>query len=161
MPQGGPPAPGPGPMPEGHAPLQAGIMAAHGQAAAQVGKLKQATAMAGHISGELDTLAAMGDQVTPEDVIKGAGVLVGHGADPMQMATLLADMPQGGEALASWLQQHAQQLQQTTAGLQQQLAVARHTAGVAALHGIAMHHIGQQFGAVAPPAPQPGDQSNG
>lgn len=139
-------------------------MAQHGQAAAQLGKLRQARDLLGKVGSQLAELASMGDAVTPEDVVKGAGALVGHGADPMQMAGLLADLPQGGEAISSWLQAHAQTIAQSTAALDQKLAMARHEAGVAALHGIAMHHIGQAFGEASPPPTQmaegQGDEGN-
>lgn len=153
----GAPAPQPqaGTMPEAHSQLETSVQQAHSGAAAKVSKLKEALAQADNIRGELAGLSAMGDNVTAEDVIKGAGNLVGKGGDPMAMASLLADMPQGGQALSTWLGQHTQQLGANEQQIKQQLALAQHDAGSAALHVIAMHHIGEQFkaaqGQQAPP----------
>lgn len=133
------------PLPDGHEPLLASVKQAHSQAASQLGKLQEGKAMLGHLRTEFDSLMAMGDNVTPEDVIKAAGNLVGKGGDPMQLANKLADMPQGGQAIEAWIQQQATQLGQSEKMLDQQLALARHSAGNAALHLIAMHHIGEQF----------------
>lgn len=150
-PQGGQ-APGPMAPPDAHAPLQQTVQDAHQQAAAKVGKIRQAQQMVGKMLGTMDGLSKLGDLVTPEDVMKGAGEIVGHGGDPMQIAGLLADMPQGGEAIAQWLSGNVEKLQGAKANLDQAMAGAQHEAGVAALHSIAMHHIGQAYGAGAPPA---------
>ena len=151
--------PQPPALPDGHGPVEQAVGKAHTQAAGQLAQLTKQKTMVGNVKSELDKLSALGESVTPEDVIKGAGLLVGKGADPMAMASLLADMPQGGQALAAWLQQHDTQLAQNEQQLDQMLAGARHQAGSAALHVLAMDHIKQKFG---PPmaAPQQGD-SNG
>lgn len=140
-------------LPSGHSPLESSINTAHKAARGQVSKLQDSLKIADQTRQELATLSALGDQVTPEDVIKGAGALVGKGADPMEMAGLLADMPQGGQALSSWLQQHEAKLGQNEQALQQQLGTARHTAAMAALHSLAMNHIGQAFGQGQPQPP--------
>lgn len=142
-------------IPEDHQPLASTIDKVHSAAAAQLGKLTEAKGMVEHIRAALQGLAAMGDNVTPEDVIKGAGSVVAKGGDPMAMASLLADMPQGGQALGAWVASHEQQLAANEQQLEQQLANARHGAGVAAMHLIAMHHIGNQFGG----APAPGQNA--
>lgn len=139
-------------LPDGHAPVEQAVTQAHANASGQLSKLTQAKSMVSHIREQLDSLATMGEAVTPEDVIKGAGMLVGKGADPMQMASLLADMPQGGQALAAWVQGHDAQLKQNEAQLDAQLDQVRHQAGSAALHVLAMDHIKQKFS--APSAPE-------
>ena len=68
---------------------------------------------------ELEQLQALGDTVTPENIIQGAGKLVASGESPQQMAALLADMPQGScQVLQGWLSQHIQQLTQALAQLE-------------------------------------------
>jgi hypothetical protein len=111
------------------------------------------------IKGELTKLAKLGDTVTPEEVIESAGEIISKGVDPMEMANVLADMPQGGVALATWVQQHLQQQQQLAQALEQQHALARHEMGASALRMMAGHH-GELAGApphaaFAPQAPAP------
>lgn len=107
---------------------------------------------------ELSTLEALGDMVTPEDVIKGAGKLVAGGLSPRAMSGLLADMPHsGGVALQGWLSQHSEQLAQREAQLEPMMAVARHVIGVGALHQLMSM---SSRGSMAPPqgtplSPQP------
>lgn len=161
--QGPAPQPQPG-LPESHGGLQSTIDMAHKAARGQVAKLQDSLGMVDHVRQELGTLSALGEAVTPEDVIKGAGTLVGHGADPVGMAGLLADMPEGGQALNAWLQQQTAKVTQNEQQLQQQMLGARHTAATAALHSLTMNHISSKFAAAQQPtaAPQPGgpDASN-
>lgn len=143
-------------LPDDHGPLAKSISDAHGAAAAQLSGLQKARAMTDHLRGELSKLTALGDNVTPEDVIKGAGVIVGKGGDPMALANLMADMPMGGQAINGWLQQHVATLDVNEKKLDGAITAARHQAGVAALHHIAMRHIASAFeGASASAAPQP------
>lgn len=106
---------------------------------------------------EMAALAKLGDTVTPEDVISGAGKIVAQGgASPVALAGLLADMPQGGgPGLAAWVAGHAQTL---TANVQQISAMHnqnRHQLGVAALHSLAAQARQAPGGApaMAPQAP--------
>lgn len=149
-----PDAPAPS-VPDGHGPVEQAVGQAHANASGQLAKLTQAKRNIANIRGEMETLTKLGDSVTPEDVIKGAGMVVGKGGDPMQLAGLLADMPQGGEALQGWLQQHDQQMTQNEQQVDQLLAQARHSAGSAALHVLAMDHIRRKFEGAqgAPQAP--------
>lgn len=117
------------------------------------------------VGQELNKLTKLGDTVTPEDVIEGVGNLVAKGSDPMQMTNVLADMPQGGVALASWVQQHAQQQAQVTQQFEMQHKLAQHELGASALRALA-GHTGVLPGAspheaFAPPgvAPTAGDAS--
>ena len=102
------------------------------------------------IGAEIYKLAKMGDNVTAEDVIEAMGTLVAQGNDPMQMASTLADMPQGGVALASWVQQHAQQYENVKQHVEAMHAMARHELGTSALRVMAGHH-GELVGAQAHP----------
>ena len=66
--------------------------------------------------GELDELRKLGDQVQVEDVIKGAGTMVGAGFSPQALAQMLAQMPTtGGQALEAWVEQQDQRAQRWTA----------------------------------------------
>jgi len=89
---------------------------------------------------ELQTLSRLGDMVTPEDVIEGAGTLVAHGAPAAQMASLLADMPQsGGPQLQGWLRQHEAFVAQKEAELGPAHQVAGHRAAVTGLQMLQGH----------------------
>lgn len=136
---GGDAAPDPGPMGQ--------------QLQAHFGKTSEALKAVDNVRTGLGKLATMGSAVTPEDVIKEAGVLVGKGADPMSLAGLMADMPtNGGDALAAWVAMHAQQAQQNEQQLKQVHTVVRHSMGVHAIHQLARN-------AVTPP--QAGQQGAG
>lgn len=147
-------------LPSSHGKIADFISQAHSAASAQVQKLTEARSLADAIRSAMDGVVALGDNVTPEDVIKGAGSIVGKGGDPMQLASLLADMPQGGQALAAWVQQHDQVLGQQEKAIDQKLAVARHGAGTAALHLLAMNHIASKFGTPAAQAPAPNTETS-
>lgn len=158
-PQAGQPQPNaldasPGPQPPAG---PSGLEQFHGQMAAHSAKLGEADQTLQKTRGELAKLASMGDAVTPEDVIKGAGALVAHGLSPIAMASLLADMPEGGVALQGWVQQHLQGLEQREQQLSQVQGQVRHQQTQAALHLLARDHVAQSAGAAmgAQAQPQP------
>ena len=102
---------------------------------------------------QLDQLAKLGDNVTTEDVIKAGGGLVAAGLTPKAVAGLMATLPQGGgEALAGWVQQHEQMLEQQEQQNQQMHQMAAHQMGVSAIHALASHAHEAQ-GAQAPMSP--------
>ena len=138
-------------------PQLAALSQAHDMARSRFLKTGQVMDRVDKIRTELTTLAKLGDTVTPEDVIKGAGKLVASGMDPMQMASLLADMPtNGGVALANWVAQHAQAMTQKEAQFGQVHAQARHESGVAALRLLAGHTHASLSGATpSQAAPMP------
>jgi hypothetical protein len=100
---------------------------------------------------ELDALVAKGDSVTPEDVIEGAGALVGAGADVHGISGMLASMPQGGgQALVGWLKQQDQFVQQKEAQIEQTIDLSRHRLGVSAMHQLLGHHLADQASSPRP-----------
>lgn len=129
------------------------LMDAHDIAKAQFGKLAEARTILDRARVELTNLAKLGDMVTPEDVIKGAGKLVGAGMSPMALAKLMSDMPDQGPQLQAWLQTHATQLAAREAQLEPVLSHARHQLGVTALRALAAHSL-------MPQMPQQAPQSN-
>lgn len=120
---------------------------AFGQAQASYAATSKAMGMMDKVRTELTGLAKMGSAVTPEDVIQGAGKLVGSGADPMELAGLMSDMPtNGGDALAAWVAQHAATSAQNEAKLKMAHEAAKHSLGVASIHHLAhasMQPVGQ------------------
>ena len=106
------------------------------------------------VRAELDKLAKLGDSVTTEDVIKAGGGLVAAGLTPKAVAGLMATLPQGGgEALAGWVQQHEQMLEQQEQQNQQMHQLAAHQMGASAIHALASHAHEAQA-AQAPQAPK-------
>jgi hypothetical protein len=134
-----PQMPGPTGMPNS----QDDLDSAHGNAAGWFQHVQKANKEIQTTRKELDKLSALGDSVTPEDVIESAARQVASGRDPVQLATSLADMPQnGGEALATWVKQKDQMVQQAEAHMGMIEPHARHMMGVAALHKLIGHQVG-------------------
>lgn len=112
----------------------------HDMAKAMFDNTSRALAHIQMMSQELTSLSKLGDTVTPDDVIETAGNIVGKGSfSPMEAATVLSDMPDGGQALAGWVSQHLAQNQATMAQVQQAHAMARHEMGASGLRLLAAH----------------------
>ena len=111
----------------------------------------------------LDKLVAKGDSVTEDDVLDEMSHLVAHGADPKNLAAMIAGhtesgvgpMPPGGEALAGWLRSAEENLiAPAEAQLRPAMALAQHQLGVVAVHHLLDAHAraaGAQ-GAAQPPS---------
>lgn len=143
-PGGGSPAPpsGPGAAPGGPpADLETGAQQALAAAQAQYKKAQMAEKMLDEIKGGLDRLQSMGDSISLEDVMQEAGDLVGLGADPGQLAGMLATAPAGGQALAGWVVQQDQTVTQNELQIRPYVELARHSLGVAAMHVLMIDHI--------------------
>lgn len=123
-----------------------GLADDHSDMSAKFLKLKTAGELLGKARGTLDQLVTLGDVVTPEDVVKGAGSLVGAGLSPEAMAGLLAEMPStgGSEALAEWLAQQDQGLREREAQLMFVKHQVQHQMGVGAMR-LLMAHSAQQL----------------
>lgn len=128
------------------------------QLASHFDKTSQALKTMDNVRVGLTKLTQMGTAVTPEDVIKEAGVLVGKGSDPVQLASLMSDMPtNSGDALAAWVAMHAKQAEVTEEKIKQVHTVVRHTMGVHAIHQLVRSAVGggkAGVGAVGLAAPQ-------
>lgn len=96
-------------------------------------KLLEARGKMDVIQNLLSKLVDMGDMVTQEDVIKAASKIVASGVDAKGVAAMLADMPEKGELLAPWLQQHKEQIDAKEQQLTQVTEDVRHHMGVSAL----------------------------
>lgn len=131
------------------------------QAAARFQTMKEAVKRLDMVRKELDHLVSLGDTVDTEALVKAAGKLVAGGFGAVQVAGLLADAPEQGEALQSWIAEQDQQVAQRETQAQRALAMTRHELGLTALR----HMIGVSSGVVPtePPAgpaaePVPGNQ---
>lgn len=108
---------------------------------AQYQKLQQAGAMLGAVRQGLDSLMALADTVTPQDVVGEAGKLVALGLDPVQIAGMLADMPEEGDLLVEWIAQQDQGIHAREAQLAQMTQAVRHDLGVSAMRDLMAHHF--------------------
>lgn len=118
------------------------ITRAHDHAQALYSQTAKASASLATIRSGLATLAGKGDLVSGEDVVNEAGKMVASGThSPMEMATLLSDMPQGGPALASWVQGHLAKLAQNEQTVAPLHSVARHELGASGLRALAAHSV--------------------
>ena len=122
------------------------LLDAHDRAKAQFDKLADARSMLDKVRVELTSLDKLGDLVTSEDVIKGAGKLVAAGLSPLAVAKLLSDMPEKGPAINGWLVQHATQVAGRETQLEPVLAAARHQMGVAGMRSLIGQHVEQSLG---------------
>jgi hypothetical protein len=103
---------------------------------------------------ELDTLGKLGDSIEVEDVIKGAGTLVGSGFSPMALASMLSSMPTtGGQALQAWVAQQEQRVSGIEQQMRQQLKDSSIHRGIAAMSMLHIQHIRNQNGAGRPRPP--------
>jgi hypothetical protein len=105
----------------------------------------------GAIREALQGLASKGDMVSAEDVIKGAGDMVARGAySAQEMARVLADMPQSGQALAQWVKARLQQNIVMGQQLAQAHSLARHELGVSGLRYLAHQAASQNRNQIIP-----------
>ena len=125
----------------------------HDLAGGLFSRTSEGMAHVNQMQAQLSSLAKLGDAVLPEDVIKTTGKLIASGSfTPQQAASVLSDMPQGGMALANWIQTHLVQTNQVAQQMQITHAIARHELGVSAIRAL-QAQSGQQGplnGATAP-----------
>ena len=133
-------------------------------AKAQFQKASESMSRLEAVRKAMDKLADLGDSVSPEDVIKEAGTLVGSGFSPQALAQLLSQMPtDAGQGLQAWVGQQEQRVQQQEQAMAPQMEQSSHLLGVAALTHLKVLHS-QGVGAAqpspeVPSAEQPGPPS--
>ena len=133
--------PGVGQIPKG----QSAFHTEHAANKAVYDKLVSAGHMLDHIREEMDKLSAMGDTVTPEDVVAGAGRLVGHGVRASELAAILSEMPtQAGQGLAAWVAQNDALVTQQEQHVAQMRGIAAYRMGVSAVRVLAANHLQQR-----------------
>lgn len=142
-----PPAPPQGPQ----------IGSAQDKAAAKFNMLKEAEVQVSATDSALQSLLAMGDTVTSKAVVKAASGMVAAGVPAVEVAGILADMPESTEAIQSWLSEQEQGVQQRKAQIEQAMKGARYDLGLSAMRSILAHsaedHFAKREAAAQPPAP--------
>jgi hypothetical protein len=135
------------------------------QAQAQHKQLMAAQKRMSVAKNMLDSLKKLGDQIQVEDVIQGAGTMVGAGFSPQALAQMLAQMPTtGGEALQAWVEQQDQRAQQMDMQLQQKIQASTVHKGITAMAALHVDHIKgehQKAQGAMPGAPQSGAPMGG
>lgn len=125
----------------------------HSAAAAKLAKVDEVAARARAARQQFDHLMALGDLVEEDDLVSAAGRVIAAGGDPIAIASLLADAPQGSsQALSQWIGQQDQQFKAKEQQLAAAQAVIRHQAGLAALRLLAGHSFGQTQAPESPAA---------
>lgn len=111
----------------------------HNQIEAQYDQLESAQARLSRAANELGVLGKLGDTVSTEAVVKGAGRLVAQGESPVEMAKLLGSMPPPdapGSALQAWVAGQTQAVEAKLAQIAQMREQARHALAVSAMQRI-------------------------
>ena len=131
-----------------------------GQAQGRFDAVKKVYDQLDRVRKGLDKLVEKGDAVTDDDVLDEMSNLVAHGADPKNLAAIIAGntpagvgpMPPGGEALAGWLKAaETGIIAPAEAQLRPAMALAQHQLGVAAVHHMIDTHARGASAQGAPP----------
>ncbi len=72
-------------------------------AAAQFKTIKESKSQIDSVMTEFQKLTELQDTVTSKDVVKGCAGIVAAGVPAIQMASILADMPEQGQELQAWV----------------------------------------------------------
>ncbi len=102
-------------------------------------KMKEAETQAMAILDEMGGLNALGDTVTSQDVVKGFAGIVAAGVPAVTLATILADMPEQGQALQAWVKQQFEHAITAEQKVSQVLNESRHQLLLAGLHHVIGH----------------------
>lgn len=123
----------------GGSPMMSHFGDAQAAAAAQFQKIKEAQARARATRKELDWLLSLGDTVTQDDAVKAGSGLVAGGIPAVQVAGILAQMPDGGPALQAWIQHMDAEAQKAEAKVAGAMQGARYHLGLIALKTLIAH----------------------
>jgi len=124
----------------------------HLQSRAQLSKLEEIAGRQRVVREQMNHLKTLGDLISEDDVVNSASKIVAAGVPPMAIASLLADMPSGAEALKEWVVGQEAQFAQKEAQMNQVMGMVRHNTGLAALRLLAA----ESFGNMQPPgSPNP------
>ncbi len=121
-------------------------------AAERFAKLREAKAQIDSVMGVFGGLSQLADTVTTKDVVKGCADIVAAGVPAVQMATILADMPEKAPELQAWVADEFEKAQAAEAKIDEGLAITRHGLITSALHTLIAHSAESQALAQATPA---------
>lgn len=121
-------------------------------AAERYSKMREAKAQIDAVMNVFGRLSQLGDTVSTKDVIKGCGDIVAAGVPAVQMATILADMPEKAPELQAWVSDEFKKAQSAEKQIDEGLNVTRHGLISSALYNLVAHSAESQALANAAPA---------
>lgn len=127
---------------------QSGMMKHFGsrqdQAAARFDKMKEAKQQIDAVLDAFGHLTDLQDTVQVRDVVKACAGIVAAGVPAVQMATILADMPEQPGQLQAWVKDEFDKAQQAEKTIDHGLQVTRHGLLTSALEHLIGHSAEQQ-----------------
>lgn len=121
-------------------------------AAERYSKMREAKQQIDSVMNVFGGLSQMLDTVTTKDVVKGCADIVAAGVPAVQMATILADMPEQPAELQAWVKDEFEKAQSAEQKIDEGLAVTRHGLISSALHTLVAHSAESQQLSQAVPA---------
>lgn len=127
---------------------------AKNQVKAQFNQLAEAKKQISATKFEIGQLRDLGDTVTAKDVVKHSAGIVAAGVPAVEVATILADMPEGGQQLQAWVVQKYEEATANEGKVNKLMGIAQHQLAVTSLQNILAHsaeaHAKQQLMAATP-----------
>jgi hypothetical protein len=136
---------------------RAALGEAHDMAADHYDKAGQEEKLLDAMGGQLEKLAKLGDQIEMSDMVEAAGNLIASGMDTPSTTQWIGSAPApNGQALAGWVEQQRQGLEQVRQQFAVQHSLVRHRMGLHALaHLQALSGEGGADPAAGAPSPSP------
>lgn len=108
-------------------------------AAEQFKTIKESKAQIDSVMTEFKKLTDLQDTVTTKDVVKGCAGIVAAGVPAVQMASILADMPESGQQLQAWVKHEYEQAVTGDQKISEAMNYLRHQLMTASLHTLIAH----------------------
>lgn len=121
-------------------------------AAERYSKMREAKTQIDAVMRVFGGLSQLGDTVSTKDVVKGCGDIVAAGVPAVQMATILADMPEKAPELQAWVNDEFKKAQSAEKQIDEGLNITRHGLISSALYALVAHSAESQALANAVPA---------
>lgn len=121
-------------------------------AAERYSKMREAKTQIDTVMNVFGRLSQLADTVTTKDVVKGCGDIVAAGVPAVQMATILADMPEKAPELQAWVSDEFKKAQDAEKQIDEGLNVTRHGLITSALYTLVANSAESQALANAVPA---------
>lgn len=132
------------PMP-GPTEMQQHYASAEDKAGLAFGQVREAQEKISTVRRELDKLLAYGDTVTMDNVVDAAGGLVAAGIPAVQVATTLADCPDGPGQLEAWVREQSDRLVPQEQKMAQLMKQAGFNLGLTAFRSLMAHSAEDHF----------------
>lgn len=114
-------------------------------AEARFDKMKEADSQIKAVIQAFGGMMNLADTVTTKDVVGACADIVAAGIPAVQMATILANMPEQPQQLQAWIKHEFEQAQTADQKIQQGLAITRHQMISAGLNSLIAHSAEAQM----------------